>query len=457
MSRIEALLDHIAAVSYDGLSAAAVRSSKTFILDSFGVGVSGSRVPFVRKLVGVAQNQWGGQGAAHVWATGESVTASSAALINAYQIHNQEFDCVHEPAVVHPMAVILSALSAWSEQLSARGKPVDGKAFIAATSVAVDVATVIGMSASQPMRFFRPGICGGLGAVAGMAKLSGLDREATHNALGIMYSQMGGTMQAHKEGSETLPMQIAFNSRNAVMAVELAEAGLTAPHDILDGDFGLFRLFEDAGNAERAFAELGVVEQITRVSHKPFPTGRAAHGGLDGIAQLRDAMGFAVDEIDSIVIQAPPLIRRLVDRPASETMNHNYAKLCMGYIAATFLLTGDMSVADYEEQALRDPARLALAKLVQMQPNEITDPNALAPQSVRITLKDGRSEQVELPAVLGNPLRALTHEQHLQKFRRCCASAVKALPGAQTEQLIDSVEALENTLDIALLIQLTQA
>jgi 2-methylcitrate dehydratase PrpD len=39
-----------------------------------------------------------------------------AAMINAYQIHSQEFDCVHEKAVVHPMAAVLPALFAWAER-----------------------------------------------------------------------------------------------------------------------------------------------------------------------------------------------------------------------------------------------------------------------------------------------------------------------------------------------------
>lgn len=457
MSRIEQLLDHISAITYEDLSSEAVVACKTFVLDSLGVGVSGSRVPFVDQLITVAQLQWSGPGVAHVWNSGVGLSPGSTALINAYQIHNQEFDCVHEAAVVHPMAVILSTLLAWSEQLAAGGRQVDGRALISALSVAVDVATVIGMCASQPMRFFRPGICGGLGAVAGMARLSGFDRGLTQQALGIFYSQMGGTMQAHQEGSETLPMQIAFNARNAVVAIELAQAGLTAPLNILDGDFGLFSLFEDAGNADSAFAQLGKIEQITRVSHKPYPTGRAAHGGLDGIAQLRASMGFSVEQIDSIVISAPPLIRRLVDRPPTDSMNHNYAKLCMGYIAATFLLTGDMTVEDYQEQALRDPERLALAGKVRMQPNNIDDPNALAPQSVEIRLIDGRSQRLELPAVLGSPERALSREQHLKKFRQCYQSGAQSLSVTTMEQLIVDVDQLEGCADVSALIVLTRA
>ena len=94
--------------------------------------------------------------------------------MNALHIHNQEFDCVHEPAVVHPMAVILAALLAYVEQPAERPaerkKAVSGSQFLTALALAVDVATVIGMM--LPNRSdFSPAMCGSLGATAGMAVL----------------------------------------------------------------------------------------------------------------------------------------------------------------------------------------------------------------------------------------------------------------------------------------------
>ena len=48
---------------------------------------------------------WGGPGACSVLGRpGAATSAPYAAFINAFQIHAQEFDCVHEGAVAHPMA-----------------------------------------------------------------------------------------------------------------------------------------------------------------------------------------------------------------------------------------------------------------------------------------------------------------------------------------------------------------
>ena len=100
------LVEHVTHRRYEHLSKAAVESTKTFVLDSLGVALAGTRVPMVRELEAVAA-EWGSGDAARIWGTGRRVPAATAAFINGYQIHNQEWDCVHEPAVVHPMAVIL--------------------------------------------------------------------------------------------------------------------------------------------------------------------------------------------------------------------------------------------------------------------------------------------------------------------------------------------------------------
>lgn len=446
---VERLVEHATGLQFNQLNAPAVSALKTFLLDSLGVGICGSRVVFTRELLKLAQG-WGAGCDARVLCTGESLPAPLAAMVNGWQIHNQEFDCVHEPAVVHPMATILAALLAWADR---RGN-VDGRAFLTALSVAVDAATLLGTAARSPLRFFRPAVCGGLGASLAMARLEGLGPQAMKDALGLAYSQACGTMQAHVEGSPVLAMQIAFNARNAVMAVDLAAAGLTAPHDVLEGPFGFFNLFEPESDLATALAELGETAQITRVSHKPFPTGRAAHGGLDALSELQRQHAFGADDIESIRLLVPPLIKRLVGRPAKPVMTLSYARLCFGYAAASLLLDGEVSVRCYDGDKLKQPERLSLAARCELVDDGNPDPNAMTPQTLRISLRDGRCYERKLPAVLGSPERPLSRAQHLAKFRRCCADAERPLAQPQVEALIATVDSLEQLTDIRELISL---
>jgi aconitate decarboxylase len=443
-----ALVAHVVGTRFEDLPPAACDSTRIFILDSLGVALSGTRVPLVADLRAVAED-WGRGDGARVWGTGERVPAATAAFLNGYQIHNQEWDCVHEPAVVHPMAVVLSTMIAFAE---ARGG-ISGRQLMLGCALAVDVATTIGMAAHNKLRFFRPAMCGALGATAGIAAMLSLDADTTRSALGLTYSQLSGTMQAHVEGSPVLPMQIGFNARTALTSIALARRGIQGPRDFLEGPFGFFALI-DPDWRPAPFAELGRAFRITELSHKPFPSGRATHGGVDGALSLRAEHGFGNDDIAEIRVLAPPLVLQLVDRAPRPDMAPSYARLCLPYVVATALLEGNVDVRDFESGALADPRRHALAARIRVAPDGNPAVNALAPQRVEVRLLDGHVVAMDLPAVLGAPGRPLSRERHLAKFERASASGLRPLDAARGAQLIDAVDHLERLPDVRQLVDL---
>ena len=108
-SMVDAFAEHGLSTSYEDLSPAAQRAVKIYLLDTLGVGIAGAAVPLTQ-TVREAAGLWSADGKAHVWgAGGGQTTPANAAFINGFQIHCQEYDCVHEPAVVHPMATILAS------------------------------------------------------------------------------------------------------------------------------------------------------------------------------------------------------------------------------------------------------------------------------------------------------------------------------------------------------------
>lgn len=446
---IQKLISHIENTDYGDLPKSAISAAKIFILDSIGVGISGSRVDKV-DLVKQGLSHYGASKQAQIWVTGEWVPTNVAAAVNGYQIHNQEWDCVHEPAVVHPMAVILSALMAYGQR-----ENISGKQLLLGCVIAVDVATLIGASATSGLKFFRPSVCGCLGATAGICAMLGIKGETLKNALGIAYSQISGTMQAHVEGSPMLALQISVNSNNAINAVDMARAGFEGPKDILEGPFGYFNLFEDSHDLTYFNQNIGKHFQIEQVSHKPFPTGRAGHGTVDGLQELQTKHGFRAEQIKQILVSATPLINRLVGRPIKPDMDVSYAKLCNGYIAATALLTGTVTVQDFDADKLIDAKRLALGAKVITKLNQVSDPNALAPVSVSVELNSGQQFTISLPAILGNPQRPLSRKAQEDKFRAACLSAKTPFNVTQIDNLINSIDELDQIQNISTLTALT--
>jgi aconitate decarboxylase len=444
-------IEHALGLPAAAIPAAARAAAKVFLLDSLAVGIAGARVPDAARL---ARALGADAGPARVLCSGAALPAPLAALRNAWQVHNQEFDCVHEGAVVHPLAVILGVLLAVAERRAVHARrPVGGDEFIAALVVAVDIAATIGLCARAPMRFFRPAMAGALGALAGAARLEGFDAPTLRRAYGLLLGQLSGTMQAHLEGTAGLPLQIGVNARAAVTALDFASAGLAGPLDALEGPFGYFALVDGAFDLA-PFDALGSTFRITEVSHKPFPTGRAAHAALDGIDRLQRKHGFAAPEVARVLLSAPPLILRLVGRAASAGMAPAWARLCLPWLVATRLLTGGVRVEDFDPAPLADPARLALATRVAWQANDCSDPNALVPQSLSITLDDGRQLACDLPAVLGAPACALDRDAQLAKFHACLDAAPAAFAETHRRALLQAVDELDNLHDLRDLVSL---
>ncbi len=413
------------ALGKNDFSNAAKASAKTFMLDSLGVGIAGSKAPFSDAIFNTVLG-WGAGGDVHVWGRRVKLPAASAAYLNGFQIHGMEYDCVHEPAVVHPMATIFAALSAEAES-----KNLSGKALLEAVIVAVDVAVELGVAATTGLKFFRPATAGLFGATLGIARMRGFDEETALSAMGCALAQCAGVMQAHVEGKPTLPAQIAGAARAAIVACDLAENGLDGPISSLEGPYGYFAMFEGAADISAAAARIGKVHRITEVSWKPFPTGRAAQGGIVLIQKLI-AQGLSAENLEALTLSAPPIIPRLVDRPMTDRMSANYARLCFPYLAAITVMRGTVGLADFAPKDLHNPDILALSQKIHMQTNTVTDPAEFIPQSMFAKLNDGRVIEASIDKLFGSPADPLSRLQHLTKFRQCTAFGLRDVNAAGT-------------------------
>ena len=449
MDAISTFADHVVATRFDDIPGSAVDAAKVFILDTLGVGLAGSSGPMAHELA-AASSAWGQGAEARIWGMGIPRPAPAAAMCNAYQAHNSEFDCVHEEAVVHAMTVVLPVAIAGAE----RAKKVDGAELIAAVVVGVDVAAGLGVAATTGLRFFRPATAGALGATAALGKLMGFDRSAMINAFSIAYAQLCGTMQAHTEGSALLAMQMGFAARNAIVACDLAARGFDGPKNVLEGPFGYFKLFEPDGAPARVLQDLGRRWFIAELAHKPFPSGRATHGIVEACLALRRAHRLDPEAIARVTAQVPPLVRHLVGRAPHEEMKTNYARLCAPYVAACALRSGAVGLADFTPEAYRDGPTQALARRVSLEVRDAGNPNALAPVEVEIALRDGTRHSTRIEAVYGNPKKPLSRADHLAKFRNNCAAAAYPVPPEYMERLIERIDRLEEVADVTELVDL---
>lgn len=352
--------------------------------DTLAVGAAGASAPGAAGVLAAVRG-WGIGDDASLLGHRGTLPAPSAAFVNGFNIHCLEWDAVHEGAVVHAMSVVTAAVAAACHR---RGN-VDPEDALTAIAVGVDITAGLGIAATSPLTFFRPAIAGTIGAALAVARIDSV--VALAEVLGLAHAACAGTMQAHVEGSIALPLQIANAARAAVAAVDLVKAGLTGPHDALEGPFGHFALF-DRGDLSAYTAGLGTRWLIDEISTKPWPCGRASHGVLGALAAMQADFNAPVAAIEARV---PSLVIRLVGRPWQADMTSAYARLCLPALAALMLRDGCIDPRAFA--ALPPPAPLTLID------DGNRDPNALSPQHVVVTLADGRRFERTIPATPGSP------------------------------------------------------
>ncbi len=445
----DAFIDLAGQLREEGLPDDARRAVETFLLDTIGVGIAGRKAPLTEEIRRCARD-WHGLGACRLLGGGGGLNAAGAAFVNGFQIHCQEFDCVHEPAVVHPMATVAAALLAEAESAD---EPVSGRRLSEALALAVELAAGLGVAVKSPIKFFRPANAGIFGSALGVAYLRGYGGEAIKNTLGYALAFCSGTMQAHVEGKPALPVQIANAARGAIMAADLAQAGVSGPSDSLEGPFGYFALFEDETDPGAVERNLARPWRITEVSHKPFPTGRAAHGGLVLVRKLRERLADP-DAIAHVLLTAPPLIERLVGRAAFAGMPVNHARLSFPYLGALMILEGRVGLDDFSEAALSRPDVLDLARKIEVESDGSGNPAAFVPQHARITLDNGDAVEETIDRLLGSPAEPLSKEEAAKKFAACLRYGFGRACPDLADGLVNAVGQLDQVDDVRLLMNL---
>ena len=395
----------------------AVRADTLRLLaDTLAVGAAGSTAPGAAGVLAAARG-WGEGGTARILGSSERLPPANAAFINGFRIHCLEWDAVHEVAVVHALAVVTAALGV---AIDAQGGCEPDEALVA-LAVGIDVAAGLGLAATSPLRFFRPATAGTIGAALAVAHLVGTNRDRLPDVLGLACSACAGTMQAHVEASIALPLQIANAARAAVGAVDLVRAGLTGPHDALEGPYGYFALFDD-GDLSTYTNDLGRLWRVSEVATKPYPSGRASHGVLGVLADHPGAT-----KVDAYV---PPLVARLVGRSMRPDMTPAYARLCLPFLAALMLTDGRIDPRRFVPATFADSALLALAARVAIHIDTNPDLNALSPQRLIV---DG--VEIAIPATLGSPAAPLTPAQAAAKLTLARDLALAADPRIFTDPL----------------------
>ncbi len=438
----EQIVDFVCSTKFEDLDPHTVERTKSFLMDTLSVGLAGRCADGSSRIIKAAELWGSGEAARVIGQEGKRYPAPTAAFLNGYHCHCLEWDCLHERAVVIAMCVPVAALAAEAEQT-----PVDGKTFLTALALSVEIASMLGDQSETAPRFFRPAVSGLMGAALGVGYMRGYNRDQMMELIGLAYSQASGTMQAHWEGAMVLAAQVGVGARAAIYAADMAKAGIRAPQDVILGKFGFFKLFETADTIDEGLKGLGNPWKVTELAHKPYPAGRATQSVLTMFDEMRAKADFNAADIEKVTVRVPPLIMLLVGRPLEPVMTASYARLCLKVIGPTYLFEGRIDPRKLPEDVILSAQIRDLGERFDIGLNDVSDPNALGPQSCEILLKNGERLTADCAAPYGaidNPLdQAARHRKVHECFEVASASGAEAfIETAETSDTLSDIRIL---------------
>ncbi len=431
------IAEAVQALRHSDLPPQATQAARLHFLDAVGVGLAASRVP---QNVGWAESvvSVGGSGTATVLGQSTGAAPAMAALLNGARIHALEYDDTHIASVVHGSAVAAPAALAAAEAAGA-----DGVTLLKGYVLAWEVMIRLGLAAPGAMQargFQVTAVAGAIGAAAAAALIGGLDTDRTMAALGIAGSQASGLMEFLAEGASVKALHPGWAAHTGVLAVALAQGGMTGPASILEGRFGVMAGF--AGQTDAAaglaaqMATLGSVWHLSDAAFKAYPCCHYIHPFLEALETLI-AGGLSADDLASATAFVPPPEAPLICEPWArrQAPASGYdAKWALGYCLAARLVKGPLGVADFTRDP--DPAAIALARRIDWQPMADHGFPARFAARLQVVTRDGGILLAEVANVRGAPDRPITAAEVQAKFRANAAQALSAPSVADAETAI---------------------
>lgn len=423
---------------FDGAAvpAEAIHRSTIGVLDCVGVALAGSQEPVGKIMRDYAESLPGG-GEATIWGTASKVSAPDAALVNGTMSHALDYDDMNRSMLGHPSAVLAPALFAVAEKMQFSGrKLLEG--YVIGLEVMARLGRIFGPRAYE--KSWHPtATLGVLGASTAISHMLGLSYEQTLNAIGIAASEASGIKKNF--GSMTKPLHAGSAARKGLWAALLAEKGLTADSQALDGTFGFFDMFNGKPHDLEAADDIGKPLDILEpgLVFKQYPCCGGLHSLLDNMISLRLNQGITPEQVEAIECRVHPQRIAYLDRP--HVREGLEAKFSIQYCVATALMYGKVGFTHFSRESVLRPETQALMKKVRITPRD--DLGGFGSEVVVRTSDRGEFSSRLLEAK-GSAKFPLTESELLQKFVDCAAMTMSASQAEEAGAALMGIERESN-------------
>ena len=422
MTYEQRLARHAAGLQWEDIPETAQEAVSTMLIDTAGVILAGLASKECQNLVNRFE-AWGGAEESTVAGCRRKMPAPAAAYLGGVLAHWWEWDDTHDESAVHASAVIFPTLLAVAEAVGLDEGEEAGKEFVAATVAAFDIACQIGASLEPHYHLgvMATGVPGHIGAVAGAARLLGMDEEGITSAMGLAAEQAGLSRQPLNDRVNGKNVLCGISASQAAQSAYSAQAGIQGSENFLSGRYGLNVLFaEGKADFEKGLSGIGTRFSVAETSVKPYPSCRSTHPGLDLTFDMLSEDPDLRHRIRSVEVSTSKVVHALCGRPFSPGNDPRVAaQFSIPYTQSVALKRGRVGLADFDPaKVVSNSDVLEMAKSVTVTPWDEVVPGATwwQPHRVRLQLDDGSVREREVVALRGSQERPLLPEEHLAKL-----------------------------------------
>ena len=445
MNETKTLADWTAGLKLKEIPDTVREHARRFILDNFGCQIAGATLPWSQTYYDVIRKTRSGTHCTISY-FGDKFSPDDAAFLNSTFNHANETDDTHLKSPTHPGGIAVPAAQALAEYAKA-----DGARFLAAVIAAYEIQIRISWACS-PFLIYRghhpPVGVGPFGAAAAGAVLMGFDPAMTLNALAIAGSHSAGLIEYTKTGGSVKRIHSAIPTAAGVRAALFAEAGITGPRSILEGEKGFCKVFAGEYDLSRLTDGIGTLYHLLDNALKPYSCCHLIHAAFDALDNARDHHQFTPDQVKDIkvytnseqilshigsIIEPDDILGAQFSLPFSMSMRLHHGGRGVH---------GGNGFWDYPNIDLKDPKLVATARRVKcVVATDAEWKSVDKGAGIEIETTDGRHIREIVSYSKGLPENPMSAEEVKEKFR---SLVDPILPAGRSKQIIDAVDNIEN-------------
>lgn len=431
--------------------AKAMETARTGIINAIGLMIAARTDPAV-----VAANQTIGHmdtsssgGSSVLLSSSHLARSTDAAFVNGTAVHAFAMDDVIWGC--HPSAVLLPAILAEAERIKASGADVM-RAWVVGYEVLGELVSRE-RDSLHSTGWHPTGLLGAIAATAALCNLLKIPAETARRAIGIAASFTGGA--SVNFGTQTKALHAGRAASAGVLAVQLAEAGITATPRALEADNGFLKMISPHGNVDIA-SGFNPGNRPWRILEdgiciKQYPLCYSIHRLVDAAASLSESGGLRLSDIREIDVWLGGKQAALAHHESPQDALQ--AKYSVEFAVASGLVSQTAGFSQLTSDHIQSEAMQSLMKATRrhlMDEQSEEDPLFAPYDKIRLSMADGAIvESAEVHYPRGHAKNPLTEDMQRRQFMESVASGI-----ADPDGLYEALWDLEDMPDISRLPQL---